>query len=162
MTEDAGSGREGADAALFRPDGDPEGPGWVSWRTGSMSRFASHLGEMRTLRDGNRAIVRIQPHEGLANVANKVHGGAVMTLIDVGMFIGARALGRGAGRAAVTLDCNVQFVGPADLDRPLDAIVEVTRETGRLLFLRGTVEQGDDMIASYVGILRKPTRPAAA
>jgi acyl-coenzyme A thioesterase PaaI-like protein len=78
------------------------------------------------------------------------------------MFIGARALGRGAGRAAVTLDCNVQFVGPADLDRPLDAIVEVTRETGRLLFLRGTVEQGDDMIASYVGILRKPTRPAAA
>jgi hypothetical protein len=37
-------------------------------------------------------------------------------------------------------------------------VAELLRETRRLLFLRGTVEQGDEMIAAYSATIRKPSR----
>ena len=43
---------------------------------------------------------------------------------------------------------------------PLEALVEVMRETRRLVFLRGTVVQGDGdehLVASFSGIVRKPS-----
>ena len=52
---------------------------------------------------------------------------------------------------------NGQFVGGADLERPIDATVELTRQTGRFLFVRGTLEQAGDMVSSFMGILRKPS-----
>ena len=40
----------------------------------------------------------------------------------------------------------------------LDAVVEVLRETGRLMFLRGQVVQGEDddhIVAAFSGLIRK-------
>jgi uncharacterized protein (TIGR00369 family) len=147
-----------ANDALYRCHGDPGSSEWVSWAVENRSRFNGQFGDLQTRRDGDRGVVRLQPHQKLANVAGSIHGGAVMTFIDLAMFIGTKALGHWTtGAGALTVDCHVQFVGAADLDRPLDAIVEVTRETGRFLFVRGTVEQGGDMISSFMGILRKPS-----
>jgi hypothetical protein len=47
------------------------------------------------------------------------------------------------------------------LHEPLDALVEVMRETKRLVFLRGTVVQGagdEHLVSTFSGIVRKPTR----
>lgn len=129
----------------------------MSWRAADKSRFNGQFGDLQTRRDVDTVIVRCQPHHGLGNNTGKIHGGAVMTFIDIAMFIGARALGVDSAPTGLTVDCNVQFAGAADLDRPIDALVQITRETGRLLFVRGTVEQAGDMIASYIGILRKPS-----
>jgi len=146
-----------ADDALYRCHGDPDSTDWVRWAVENRSRFNGQFGDLLTRRDGDRAILRLQPHMALGNVAGTVHGGAVMTFIDIAMFLGGMVLGHwSTARGGLTVDCNVQFVGGADLGRPLDAIVEVTRETGRFLFVRGTVEQGGDMISSFMGILRKP------
>jgi acyl-coenzyme A thioesterase PaaI-like protein len=146
-----------ADDALYRCHGDPGSTDWVSWRTENKSRFNGQFGDLQTRRDGDRGIVRMQPHQRLGNVSGSVHGGAVMTFVDLAMFIGTKVLGHWTtGAGALTVDCHVQFVGGADLERPVDAIVELTRETGRFLFVRGTVEQAGDMVASFVGILRKP------
>ena len=44
----------------------------------------------------------------------------------------------------------------------LDAVVEIVRETGRLIFLRGLVLQGADdshLVASFTGTVRKPSPP---
>ncbi|RYG93665.1 MAG: PaaI family thioesterase [Alphaproteobacteria bacterium] len=143
------------EAALYRCDGEITSSTWVNWRIEDSSRFNGQFGELQTRCDGDRAIVRFRPHFGLGNIAGNVHGGAVMTMIDMAMFIGAQVLGLDSAARGLTVDCNVQFVGGADLERPVDAVVQITRETGRFLFVRGTVEQGGDMIASYIGILRK-------
>jgi acyl-coenzyme A thioesterase PaaI-like protein len=59
---------------------------------------------------------------------------------------------------AVTLDLNTQFLSPGRLGIPLDAEVELLRETGRLAFFRGRLVQGEDVVASFSGALRKKAR----
>ena len=58
----------------------------------------------------------------------------------------------------MTLDLSTQFIGGGRIGEPLEAQVELLKETGRLLFLRGLVVQGEgDPIASFAGTIRKPT-----
>ena len=60
--------------------------------------------------------------------------------------------------AAVTLDLSVQFIGAGVIGKPLEAEVELLKETGRLLFMRGIVSQGDERVAAFSGTIRKPTK----
>jgi len=58
----------------------------------------------------------------------------------------------------VTLDLSTQFVGAGRVGEPLDAVVELVRETGRLIFLRGLVVQGEGdshIVLSFAGTIRK-------
>ena len=142
--------------ALHRCEGDPGSSTWVNWHIEDKSRFTGQFGALQTRRDGDVAIVRMQPHFGLGNAAGNMHGGAVMTFIDMAAFIGARVLGIGSEPGGLTVDLNVQFTGSADLQRPVDAMVQITRETGGFLFIRGTIEQAGDMISGFIGLLRKP------
>ena len=145
-----------ADASLYRCQGDPGSAAWVSWNIENKTRFNGQFGELLTRRDGDRAVVRMHPHPGLANVTNNLHGGAVMTFIDIALVVGARVLGVQSAPEGVTVDLNVQFVAGADIANPVDTILQITRETGRLLFLRGTAEQAGAAVASFIGIVRKP------
>ena len=155
MTLASDSGQ--TDASLYHCQGDPGSADWVAWIAGDKTRFNGQFGDLLTRRDGDRAVVRMHPHPGLANFANNLHGGAVMTVVDIALFTGARVLGARSAPRGVTVDLNVQFVGAADIGKPVDTIVQISRETGRLLFLRGTVEQAGNIVASFIGIVRKPT-----
>ncbi|MBW8783839.1 MAG: PaaI family thioesterase, partial [Novosphingobium sp.] len=91
------------------------------------------------------------------NAGGKYHGGITLGLIDVALFA-AMYLLRGVEPAgSVTVDLQAQFIGGGDVARPLDAVVEVLRETRRLGFLRGLVVQDDDLVSSFTATLRKPT-----
>lgn len=158
MAADKGSSLSASDA-VYRCEDDPGSTGWVRWTVENKSRFNGQFGDLLTRRVGDSAIVRMQPHHGLGNIAGHVHGGAVMTFVDMAMFIGCNVLERwSTAVGGLTVDCNVQFVGGADLTRPIDVLVEITRETGQFLFVRGTVQQQGDMIASFMGLLRKQSR----
>jgi uncharacterized protein (TIGR00369 family) len=98
------------------------------------------------------------PGLGQSNYGDVVHGGAVMTFIDIALYAGGKMAGIADVRA-VTLDCAVQFVSPGKLDIPLDANVELMRETRRLAFLRGTVEQEAGIVAAFSATLRKLGEP---
>jgi acyl-coenzyme A thioesterase PaaI-like protein len=74
------------------------------------------------------------------------------------MFAAMRTLLGGDAEGSVTLDLSNQFIGAGRIGEPLDAVVEVLRETGRMVFLRGMVVQGDDTIAAFNGTIRKPTK----
>ena len=61
-----------------------------------------------------------------------------------------------AGRVGVA-DEQV-LVGAGRVGEPLDAVVELVRETGRLIFLRGLVVQGEGdshIVLSFAGTIRK-------
>jgi uncharacterized protein (TIGR00369 family) len=115
------------------------------------------LGELIIRAEGeSHCRVRLFPREHHVNVGGHIHGGITLGLIDVSMFA-AMYLLRGTSTAGtVTLELQNQFIGAGDPGRPLDAVVEVLRETGRMGFLRGLVVQEDDLVASFTGILRKP------
>jgi uncharacterized protein (TIGR00369 family) len=89
-----------------------------------------------------------------SNLGNVMHGGAILTFIDMAMFAGGYAAGADIA-FSVTLDLSAQFLTPGELEVPLDATVEVLKETRRLVFLRGLVLQEQETVAAWSGTLRK-------
>ncbi|WP_369800697.1 PaaI family thioesterase [Novosphingobium sp. AAP83] len=109
--------------------------------------------------DGGKACrLRMFPERRHSNLLDSVHGGVTLALIDIALFAAMRTLLDGDAAGSVTLDLSNQFIGAGRVSEPLDAVVEVLRETGRLVFLRGLVVQGDDTIAAFSGTIRKPTQ----
>lgn len=154
-----------ADAVVMTPgfihEADPDNPGWYSWRLSDTTRFNSVLGPMLVRQEGHLVRTRITPGHLQSNLGNNVHGAATLALIDVALFATARMHGLIEAGTAVTLDLSTQFIGAGRLGEPLDALTEITRETRRLLFLRGTVLQGaqdDHVVASFIATVRKPSQ----
>lgn len=134
----------------------PELDGWHLWRSHDAVRFNTLLGELAVRCEGEgRVRLRMQPQQQLSNMIGGLHGGALLTFIDVALFVGPLACGDDKALGGVTIDLSTQFAGGADLIRPIDLLLETVRETGRMKFLRGVVEQGDDMIASFIATVRK-------
>ncbi len=141
-----------------------DSPGWFTWNLTDATRFNGQtMGRMLTRVEqradgGQAARLRMFPERRHSNLFDAVHGGVTLALIDISLFAAMRTLLHGDADGSVTLDLSTQFIGGGRLGEPLDAVVEVLRETGRLIFLRGLVVQGDETIAAYNGTIRKPTR----
>jgi len=144
---------------LIRHEPDPENPGWWTWELPADDRFNATIGKLLVRPEGDKqARCRIIPDKRQSNLGNVAHGGAILTFIDMAMFAGGYAAG-GDIAFSVTLDLSCQFLSPGKLGQPLDATVEILRETKRLAFMRGLVVQGDEIVASWTGTLRKGVAP---
>ena len=97
-------------------------------------------------------VMALTAHE---NAGGHVHGGFLASLADQSLFVGPAACGFGIV-GGVTVDLSCQFLSPGEIGTPLDAVVEVLRETKRMLFARGTIEQEGRIVLSFLGTLRKP------
>ena len=136
----------------------PDHPGWMTWDLVGPTRFNSLFGPFLLKVDGKMALVRMTPQRVHTNLSGRIHGGALLGFIDIALFAASRGFGLIEAGTAVTLDLSVQFIGAGTADLVLEAQVEMLKETGRLLFLRGLIVQGDERIASFSGTIRKPTK----
>lgn len=143
------------DEQHFHYGPDPEHPGWMTWELRDDTRYNASLGKLLVRRDGDAAVVRMWPERRHSNLGDAVHGAVTLGFIDVALFAASRELGVLGVGPSVTLDLSTQFIGPGRLGLPLDARVELLRETRRLLFLRGLVEQETGLVASFAGTIRK-------
>jgi uncharacterized protein (TIGR00369 family) len=144
----------------FIHEPDPANPGWWTWDLTDPRRFNGHaLGNLLVRPEGERsARLRLTPELRHANLLDSIHGGVILSLIDLSLFAAAQLVIGKHLVGAVTLDTACQFVGSGQFDKPLDAVAEVLRETGRLVFLRGLVVQEDHLVASFTGTIRKGAR----
>ena len=137
----------------------PDHPGWQEFRVGEPQQFSRTVIGLLLVRreDDAQARVRmfLRPHH--QNLYGKIHGGAVQAFIDVTLFAGTTLLRETDMSGAITLEVNTHFTGAGDPARPLDALVEIMRETGKLIFCRGSVVQDNNVIAAFSAILRKVT-----
>ena len=141
--------------------------GWISWNLNDKSRFNAFI-EPLSVRpepptpDGRpRARIRMHPERKHSNLGDNVHGAVTLALIDVSLFAAAHQFGSLNAGFSVTLDMGTQFIGGGRLGEPLDCVVEQVRETGRLIFLRGMVVQGEGdshIVASFSGTIRKGSK----
>jgi acyl-coenzyme A thioesterase PaaI-like protein len=144
--------------AHFRYEDDPELPGWKRWELKDAAhRFNGFLGPIRVRPEGDVVRVRMEPEMRHSNLREQVHGGALLGFIDVVLFAAARGFGVLTAGPASTVDLSVQFIAGGELGQPLEARVELLRETGRMLFLRGLVVQSRGTVASFAGTVRKPS-----
>jgi len=143
----------------IRHEPDPDHPGWWSWDVADDNRFNATIGKLLVRADGpGRATCRMFPEERHSNLGDMIHGGAILTFVDMAFFAAGRLAGADV-MWAVTLDCNVRFLSPGRIGVPLDAEVELLRETRRLVFFAGKVVQEGELVAAFTGALRKSTRP---
>ena len=148
------------DTPAFDSSPDPDNPGWLNWRMTDATRYnGTVLGKMIIRSEGaNNARLRMFPEHRHSNLRDSVHGGVTLGFIDVAMFGTSRILGLIEAGTAVTLDLSVQFIGAGVIGAPLEAEVELLEETGRLLFMRGIVSQGESRVAAFSGTIRKPSK----
>jgi acyl-coenzyme A thioesterase PaaI-like protein len=92
-----------------------------------------------------------------SNLRDHIHGGALAGFIDMALFAAGRSFGVLSGPAS-TLDMSIQFITGGAIGVATEAHIELLRETGRLLFLRGVVVQDEVMVASFLGTIRKPSQ----
>ena len=138
--------------------------GWISWDLKDKDRFNSFIEPLQVrlespLPDGRPcARVRMRPERRHSNLGDNVHGAVTLALVDVALFAASHQFGSLDAGHSVTLDLSTQFVGGGRIGEPLDAVVELVRETGRLIFLRGLVVQGEGdshIVLSFAGTIRK-------
>lgn len=139
----------------FTFEDDPDHPGWKRWALRDHSRFNAFLGPILTRIEGDKALVRMVPGREHSNLRDSTHGGALLGFIDVALFAAARSFGVLSAGGAVTLDLSAQFIGTSRIGEPIVAEVELLRETGRMLFMRGLVRQEGTILASFSGTVRK-------
>jgi uncharacterized protein (TIGR00369 family) len=143
---------------LIRHEPDPDHPGWWTWDVADEERYNATIGKLLVRSDGEgRARCRMFPELRHSNLGDIVHGGAILTFIDMAMFAGGFMAGASLG-PSVTLDLSAQFLAGAKLGIPLNSTVEILRESQRLAVMRGLVEQEGESIAAWSGTLRKLSR----
>ena len=145
---------------FFSYEDDPDLPGWKRWQFRDSTRFNSFLEPLQVKLEDGKARVRMMPRHDHSNMRDNVHGGALLGFMDVALFAASRAFGVLSAGGAVTLDLSAQFIGGGMIGEPLEAHIELLRETSRMLFLRGLIlQEGRPTIASFTGTLRKSSPP---
>ncbi|MEJ2411100.1 MAG: PaaI family thioesterase [Novosphingobium sp.] len=149
------------DNSVFAYEPSPEYPGWHTWNLEDPTRFnGAGLGAILVRAESERSarLRLIEPGRQHTNMQDNIHGGVTLALIDIAMFAAMHVTLGVDPAGSVTLDLHNQFIGAGRVGKPLDAVIEVVKETRRLVFLRGTVEQGDHLVANFIGTLRKPSQ----
>jgi len=148
--------------APFTYEDDPDLAGWKRWQFCDATRYNAFLEPLQVRVEGGIARVRMLPRHEHSNMRGDVHGGALLGFMDVALFAAGRGFGVLSAGGAVTLDLSAQFIGGGAIGVPLEARIELLRETRNMLFLRGLIVQDDTpTIASFSGTLRKSTPPPA-
>lgn len=142
---------------VFEHGPDPENPGWRHWNLKDPSLFnGAVMGRLITRVDEDgKARLRMFPERRHENLQGVIHGAVTLSLIDISLFVTMHTIGTGNAGPSVTLELSTQFVGGGDPTRPLDAVTEIVRDTGKLVFVRGMVVQEENTVASFSGIVRK-------
>lgn len=141
---------------------DPAHPGWMRWDVLDHTRY-NHavIGPMLLRREsGTTCRVRIDTSPHHTNAGGTIHGGTTLGFADVSMFAALYVLTGADPMGATTVDLSMQFVGAGSVRKPMDSVVELLRETRRLAFLRGTILQGERLVAAFSGTARKPPQIA--
>lgn len=107
--------------------------------------FMRLLGVRRAYSEGGRARLLLAPRPELDNLIASVHGGVVLTLLDVAMASAAVSQ-LGFARTAVTLDLHTQFLQPGR--GALQADGEVCAVDGDIAHCRADVRDADDRIVA--------------
>ena len=145
--------------ALALPDGAREEPdhlGWYSWGNMDPASFAAQTGKLIFKPNApGHAVVRMFPEERHMNMGGSIHGGAVMSFIDMALFSGGFCAGMARGHY-VTLEMSTKFIARGQSGVPLDAHVHLLKQTpGGLVFIAGYCEQAGAICYSFTGTLKQ-------
>lgn len=136
-----------------------DGPfkGWLTWPERDTPSFLHTVGMpffRKTSDDTAEFVAETAPWH--VNDGDNLHGGYLMTIIDAGLFAVSRAVSDVGG---VTISCNTEFLNAGNPHKPIHGVGRIMRETGKLMFVQGSLDQDGVPICAYSGVLRKIVKP---
>ena len=111
--------------------------------------FVDHLGMTLERFDGGEATLHLLPRPEHRNSHGVVHGGVVMTLLDVALATAARSVNPSMG--VVTIEMKTSFVRPAPADEAhaLVAHGKLLHRTRSLAFVEGSVLDAQGQLCAH-------------
>ena len=114
--------------------------------------FAKHVGPFYLKDLGGRrftyGFVSKDHHE---NPNDVLHGGMLSTFAD--HFLG-HAVVYVTGRYCATISLNTDYAAGGKVGRFIEGRAEIVRQTNSLMFMRGVVHDGDDILLNVNGVWR--------
>lgn len=127
---------------------------WAGWfHYEPADPFEDYTGPFYCREDEHGLVCGFLPEAKNANAGGNIHGGAMMVFADYSLFM--LAGGMDAAIHGVTMTCNSEFVGAAEIGRLLTARGEVIREGASIVFLRGLISDGDRPVLAFSGTIKK-------
>lgn len=126
----------------------------------STAGFNQFVGPLYALRDGEDGAVKryaFVAADKHMNSANAVHGGMLMTFMDVAMSRTARAVS--GAQVCSTVSLTTDFVGPGRLGDLIEAHIRVTRRARTMVFMSGLLVCADRTLLSATGLWKIPSEP---
>lgn len=146
--------------AAFAFEDDKDEPGWLICRPVRSGWFFDLFGLVRARAEDDRhARIRFMPEPRHLNIIGTVHGGFSLAVVDQVLFLAPAALGVSGAVGGNTIDTSAQFIAPLLTGKPMDAVVEILRETGRMIFMRGLIEQDGIVSVAFSGTIKKAPTP---
>lgn len=125
----------------------------AGWKPRDLPGFIGLVGPLWTRREGETWAYGLRMEAKHLNPARRVHGGALMTLMDHAISsVAWEASGR---RPCITIQMDSQFQGAALEEQFVEVRVQVNHQTGSLCFARAEMSTGTQPIMSTQAILKK-------
>jgi uncharacterized protein (TIGR00369 family) len=135
--------------------------GYWTWPPHRLETFGTRLGPIYWRAAANGQVeCCIETDSSHLNGNGALHGGFLMSFADMALY--AAAAPSLVDFTAVTVTCNTEFLGAGEAGRPLVAQMELLKETGKMIFLRGMVSQDGRAVIAFSGTLRKVPRKRSA
>ncbi len=120
-----------------------------------LAPFARTLGMALAIWEPGRSVVTYSPEASHLNTHGMAHGGAIMTLMDVGLARAAR--GPGMAEGIVTIELKTSFMRAAS--GPLRCEGRLIQRTATLAFVEGSVFDAQDRLCAHgTGTFKYVTR----
>lgn len=127
----------------------------AGWKSRELPGFIGLVGPLWMRREAETWAYGIQMEAKHLNPARRVHGGALMTLMDHAISsVAWEACDR---KPCVTIQMDSQFQGAALQGQFVEVRVQVTHQTGSLCFARAEMTTGAQLVMSAQAILKKLT-----
>ena len=115
--------------------------------------FTKHLGIGLEVFDGGEAVLVFSPRPDHVNSFGVTHGGALMTLMDVGMAHAARSVQKDMG--AVTIEMKTSFMRPAAAGGQLTCKARLIQRTATMAFTEGQIfDESGQLCAHATGTFK--------
>jgi acyl-coenzyme A thioesterase PaaI-like protein len=125
----------------------------LGWKPRDLPGFIGLSGPLWTRREGETWAYGLLVEERHLNPAGRAHGGALMTLVD--HAISSVAWEISGRRPCVTLQMDCHFVAALTPGQFAEVRVDITHQTGGLVFAKGLMSAGDSPVLTAQAVLRK-------
>jgi uncharacterized protein (TIGR00369 family) len=133
----------------------PPGREWVLVPVAPGNAFQDHVLEVwaRLVDDEPVLGFRVLPHH--CNPRNVCHGGLMMTFFDFLLPTLSRLADHSDDSFTPTVSLTTNFLAPAALGEWLEGRARTLRRTNSLVFIEGSVSNGEQVIAQATGIFKR-------